>query len=681
MKLISVEQALQDSLPIIDVRSPLEYEKGHIPRAINVALFSNEERAEIGTVYKQESQEAAIQIGYKYANPKREHYIEQARKAAPNGRIIVHCWRGGMRSQLMAEHLENNGLENVQVISGGYKAFRNYVLNFFQRPLTIKVIGGYTGSGKTEILHELCRRGKQIIDLEGLAQHKGSAFGGIGQNEQPSVEQFENLLYQELVNINPNKTLWLEDENRNIGKAIIPEGLYLQMQSAKLYFLDIPAEERAKFLVSGYADQEDSELEQAIKRIRKRLGGLRTQKALDALADKDYYQVALISLNYYDKAYAKGVKNKINSRIYNLPLDTTDLETNANKLLNYTYQMDNIKLTAYSHGAGCGCKIAPAVLSEMLKSLQPLALDKNIIIGNHTKDDAAVYDMGDGTGIISTTDFFMPIVDDPFVFGQIAATNAISDIFAMGGDPMMAIAIFGWPIDKLPTDVAAEVLAGGRDVCAKAGSPLVGGHSIDSQEPIFGLAVTGKINLNQLKRNDTAKKGAKLYLTKPLGVGILSTAEKQRKINEDDVTIAKKSMTKLNSIGKELGKISGVNAMTDVTGFGLLGHLVEICEGSKLSAKLYFSRVPVFSQVAGYVEQGCVPGGTYRNWESYSKHIKLETDKHWEILCDPQTSGGLLISVDEDHCPEVEQLLTAHGLEAQAIGEMLPRQEQLVEVL
>ena len=199
MKMISVEQAVQDSLPIIDVRSPLEFEKGHIPGATNVALFSNEERAHIGTVYKQESQEAAIEIGYKYADPKREHYIREARKAAPDGRVIVHCWRGGMRSKSMAEHLENNGFTDVQVITGGYKAFRNYVLDFFQRSFSIKVIGGYTGSGKTEILQELKHQGEQVIDLERLAHHKGSAFGGIGQKEQPSVEQFENLLYKELV--------------------------------------------------------------------------------------------------------------------------------------------------------------------------------------------------------------------------------------------------------------------------------------------------------------------------------------------------------------------------------------------------------------------------------------------------------------------------------------------------
>jgi selenide,water dikinase len=342
--------------------------------------------------------------------------------------------------------------------------------------------------------------------------------------------------------------------------------------------------------------------------------------------------------------------------------------------------MEKIKLTAYSHGAGCGCKISPAVLSDMLQNQQAFPHDQQLLIGNHSSDDAAVYDMGDGTGIISTTDFFMPIVDDPFTFGQIAAINALSDIFAMGGDPMMAIAIFGWPVNQLSADIAGEVLAGGRDVCSKVGSPLAGGHSIDSQEPIFGLAVTGKVGLQNLKRNDTAKEGAKLYLTKPLGVGILTTAEKKGQLKADHETIAKASMTTLNSIGKELGKIEGVQAMTDVTGFGLLGHLVEMCEGSQVSAKIDFEQVPVFSEAQAYVELGCVPGGTYRNWDSYGHHIQLHDPSTKEILCDPQTSGGLLIAVDEADQPSVEQILSDHGMEAQPIGIIQGKQKPLVEI-
>lgn len=334
MKSIRVEEALRQSLPIIDVRSPQEYEKGHIPGAVNIALFSDEERAHIGTVYKQESQKAAVELGYTYANPKRAHYVREACKAAPDGCIVVHCWRGGMRSKLFAEHLENNGFTDVQVITHGYKAFRNYVLNYFQQPFTIKVIGGYTGSGKTEILYELQEQGQQVIDLEGLAQHKGSAFGGIGQESQPSVEHFENKLYHELAGVDPQKTLWVEDESRNIGKVVIPSSFFEQMQRAPLLFLDVPKEERARFLVAGYADKDDEELEQAVKRIQKRLGGLRTQQALNYLAEKDYYQVALLSLSYYDKAYAKGLQERDPAKIHTLALSTTDPKTNVDHILN-----------------------------------------------------------------------------------------------------------------------------------------------------------------------------------------------------------------------------------------------------------------------------------------------------------------------------------------------------------
>ena len=343
--------------------------------------------------------------------------------------------------------------------------------------------------------------------------------------------------------------------------------------------------------------------------------------------------------------------------------------------------MEKVKLTAYSHGAGCGCKIAPALLSEMLHTDQLTAPHPQIIVGNNTRDDAAVYDQGDGTGIISTTDFFMPIVDDPFTFGKIAATNAISDIYAMGGTPIMAIAIFGWPIDKLSASVAQQVLAGGRHTCGEAGSPLVGGHSIDSPEPIFGLAVTGKVNLQNLKKNNTATTGCLLYLTKPLGVGILSTAGKQGKIKLEHQHLAAQSMTTLNSIGQELGALKGVKAMTDVTGFGLLGHLVEMCEGSGLSAKITMAQVPVFPEVSAYLEQGCIPGGTYRNWKSYGSHIHLKDESTKEILCDPQTSGGLLIAVQPEEQKAVEQLLEAHHLPSKAIGEITDTGKNLVEVV
>ena len=239
--------------------------------------------------------------------------------------------------------------------------------------------------------------------------------------------------------------------------------------------------------------------------------------------------------------------------------------------------ISEIRLTQFSHGAGCGCKIAPSVLETFLKTDFIAPNDSNLLVGNSTKDDAAVYDLGDGSGIISTTDFFMPIVDDPFEFGRIAAANAISDIYAMGGIPMMAIAILGWPVDILGADIAQKVLDGGRYACKDAGIHLAGGHSIDTQEPIFGLAVTGRVKLDNLKQNSTAKSGDSLFLTKPIGVGILTTGEKQGKLEPQHTRLAVETMMQLNSVGAVLGKLPGVSAMTDVTGFGLLGHLLEIC--------------------------------------------------------------------------------------------------------
>ncbi len=342
--------------------------------------------------------------------------------------------------------------------------------------------------------------------------------------------------------------------------------------------------------------------------------------------------------------------------------------------------MNEIKLTQYSHGAGCGCKISPKVLSTILKTnLTPLQ-DSRLIVGNESSDDAAVYDMGDGTAIISTTDFFMPIVDDPFTFGKIAATNAISDVYAMGGTPLLAIAILGWPIDKLAPEVAQQVLEGGRQACTDAGIILAGGHSIDSPEPIFGLAVTGKVELNKLKRNDTAVKGCKLYLTKPLGVGIFTTAQKKGKLLPEHDQIAPNSMTTLNKIGEALAKIDGIKAMTDVTGFGLLGHLTEMCEGSNLSAEIEFDKIPVFDAVHQYIEQGCIPGGTHRNWDSYGHHVKLRTESDKLILCDPQTSGGLLLAVEDDAIESVEALLKEHDLLSSSFGSLIERDSDLIKV-
>ncbi len=343
--------------------------------------------------------------------------------------------------------------------------------------------------------------------------------------------------------------------------------------------------------------------------------------------------------------------------------------------------MKPIKLTQYSHGAGCGCKISPKVLTTILKTEIEPNYDARLLVGNDSRDDAAVYDMGDGTAVISTTDFFMPIVDDPFTFGKIAATNAISDVYAMGGKPLIAIAILGWPIDKLAPEIAQQVLEGGRQTCKEAGITLAGGHSIDSPEPIFGLAVTGQVELANLKRNDTATEGCTLYLTKPLGVGVFTTAQKNGLLKPEHEQIAPDSMSKLNKIGYELSKIEGIKALTDVTGFGLLGHLVEMCEGSNLSAQLEFDKIPVFESVKEYIAQKCIPGGTNRNWDSYGHHIELEDVQQKSILCDPQTSGGLLIAVEDSAKYEVEKLLIANGIEPVSFGKMVKQEAKLVKVV
>jgi selenide,water dikinase len=290
-------------------------------------------------------------------------------------------------------------------------------------------------------------------------------------------------------------------------------------------------------------------------------------------------------------------------------------------------------------------------------------------VGNSSRDDAAVYDVGNGLGIISTTDFFMPIVDDPFTFGKIAATNAISDVYAMGGKPIMAIAIFGWPIDKLPPEVGRQVIEGGRKVCQDAGITLAGGHSIDAPEPIFGLAVTGTIAIDQLKQNDTAKAGDHIFLTKPIGIGILTTAQKKKKIKAEHEHIAIDTMCILNKIGAELAQIQGVNALTDVTGFGLAGHLREVCEGSGLKANIDFDKIPLLEHVHEYLDMGCSPGGAQRNFESFGHVLGEMTQRQRDILCDPQTSGGLLAMVSDEGLSEFLQMTQANGLQLEAIGQ------------
>lgn len=328
--------------------------------------------------------------------------------------------------------------------------------------------------------------------------------------------------------------------------------------------------------------------------------------------------------------------------------------------------MSSIKLTQYSHGAGCGCKIAPAVLDTILRSdIQPIHYP-NLLVGNSSKDDAAVYDMGNGMGLISTTDFFMPIVDDPYQFGRIAAANAISDIYAMGGQPIMAIAILGWPIEKLGPEIAQKVIEGGRSICAEAGIPLAGGHSVDTTEPIFGLSVNGTVALNHLKKNNTAQDGDLLYLTKPLGVGILSTAQKKELLEEEDFTLLLEQLNKLNRIGQLLGPKESVHAMTDVTGFGLIGHLMEMAEGSNLGATIYYNQVPIIEASKKYLAKRIVPDATYRNWNAYSSQVSFEKGvdvmQAFSILPDPQTNGGLLIAVSPDAKEDFESLLKAQNL-------------------
>jgi selenide,water dikinase len=345
--------------------------------------------------------------------------------------------------------------------------------------------------------------------------------------------------------------------------------------------------------------------------------------------------------------------------------------------------MNEIKLTQYSHGAGCGCKIAPKILDEILSSNFAMPDNDKLIVGNHSKDDAAVYDLDNGTALISTTDFFMPIVDDPFEFGRIASANAISDIYAMGGKPILAIAILGWPINILSPAVAQKVIEGSKSICKEAGIPLAGGHSIDSPEPIFGLAVNGLVPIQNIKQNNQAKNGNVLFLTKPLGVGILTTAVKKGILKEEHIGIAAKQMMQLNKIGETLGKVKGVTAMTDVTGFGLLGHLVEMAEGSSLSAVVDFEKVPIIiNNIKEYVDQKCVPGGTNRNWDSYGEKIAALTDYQKAILADPQTSGGLLIAVDKNAIEEVKNILVQHDLEkfCTPIGKMIAATNKKIEI-
>lgn len=324
--------------------------------------------------------------------------------------------------------------------------------------------------------------------------------------------------------------------------------------------------------------------------------------------------------------------------------------------------MEQVRLTQYSHGAGCGCKIAPKMLEDILQTSIDSSAYEKLIVGNSSRDDAAVYDLGNGTALISTTDFFTPVVDDPFDFGRVAAANAISDVYAMGGNPILALAVLGWPISKLPAHAARQVLEGGRTVCKEAGIPLAGGHSIDSQEPVFGLAVNGIVQLSQLKKNNTAREGDLIYITKPLGIGILTSAEKRGILLDEHNELALRYMTKLNKLGAKAARYDHVHAMTDVTGFGLTGHLLEMAEGSGLCAEIDYSKVPLIEGIDHYLKQMCYPDNTFRNWSAYSSKVDGTPGDSLFTLCDPQTNGGLLIAVDPSHQNKFEELLKQESL-------------------
>jgi selenide,water dikinase len=346
---------------------------------------------------------------------------------------------------------------------------------------------------------------------------------------------------------------------------------------------------------------------------------------------------------------------------------------------------EEIRLTQYSKGGGCGCKISPAVLSQILHTSENTVFER-LLVGNESSDDAAVYMIDDERAVISTTDFFLPIVDNAFDFGKIAAANAISDVYAMGGDPIMAVAIFGWPIDKISSEEASRVLEGGRSVCREAGIPLAGGHTIDAADPIFGLAVTGMVSLKNLKRNNTAREGDLVFLTKPLGVGVLSTALKRGVLIPEHYETLLSQMTTLNKLGSKLAKIEGVHAMTDVTGFGLLGHLIEMAEGSGLSAELNYASIKKIDGLDNYLQQRTIPDATFRNWNSYSKKTGFEKGVNvmeaFNVLPDPQTNGGLLVSVGEAGMEEVIQLFKTENLESftQPVARFVKAQDKCILV-
>ena len=335
-----------------------------------------------------------------------------------------------------------------------------------------------------------------------------------------------------------------------------------------------------------------------------------------------------------------------------------------------------VKLTSLSHGGGCGCKIAPGVLEQILAKTAPSLIPPQLLVGIESSDDAAVYQINETQAIVATTDFFMPIVDDPFDFGCIAATNAISDVYAMGGTPLFALALVGMPVNTLPMDTIRLILEGGESVCAKAGIPIAGGHTIDSVEPIYGLVAIGLVHPGNVRRNTGAKVGDKLILGKGLGVGLYSAAFKKGVLAPQDYAAMIASTTQLNTPGSTLGCLSGVHAMTDVTGFGLLGHLVEICKGSGVKAVLDYAALPILPNALDYAARGCVTGASARNWAGYGDSVVLDPERFGDVeralLTDPQTSGGLLISCAPEIATDVLSVFLQQGFNyASVIGEMV----------
>lgn len=340
-----------------------------------------------------------------------------------------------------------------------------------------------------------------------------------------------------------------------------------------------------------------------------------------------------------------------------------------------------IKLTQYSKGSGCGCKIAPSVLEEILKKVPVTKHFSNLLVGKELKDDASVWKLDEEKAIISTTDFFTPIVDDPFLFGKISAANALSDVYAMGGKPIMALAILGWPIDKLTPEICAEVLKGAEEICATAGIPIAGGHSIDISEPVFGLSVTGLIHPSQIKTNSLANPNDLLYLTKPLGSGIISSALKRNILKTEDYQSFILLLTELNNIGEKLGTKMYVNAMTDITGFGLIGHLNEMCEASSVSAQISFSKIPFLEGLEFYIKQFCFPDNTTRNFNMYKDKVDGMDGLKFISLCDPQTNGGILLSVNPDNKTDLETLFAENGLMLWHIGKIIPKQDKNIIIV